>query len=197
MNAVVFDNLFPPELIRAASDWWPPASWPGWIAYDAAYECKRASDRGSTLPAAIGVLLARMAALPVGDWFPGRGPLTPDLSLWGAGLHEMPAGPGLTRHLDADTHPRLGLRRELSAVLWVHERWEPEWGGKLALESGLVVRPMPGRLCIFSCGNEWHEVRPVMCPEGVTRRSLAMFWYAAEPGDGARPRAVFAGHAER
>lgn len=197
MNAIVHDNLFPSGLVRAANLTWPAADWKGWVRYDPSYECKRASDLMAPLPSPAGLLLARMAAVPVAEWFPSWPALVPDLSLWGAGLHEMPTGPGLARHLDADTHARLGLRRVLTAVLWVHDEWLPEWGGELQLGAGLAIVPAPGRLAVFACGEEWHEVRPVCCPPGASRRSLALFWYAASPGFGGRPRALFAGHEQR
>ena len=196
MKAIALDGLFPPEMVRAACDWWPVPSWPGWVNYDPKYECKRASNLTDGLPPACSIMLARMAMLPVSQWF-GVAALLPDLSLWGAGLYDMPAGGGLGRHLDADTHKRLGLRRELSAVLWVHDEWRPDWGGEVCLDGGLTVLPMSGRFLAFQCGQEWHEVKPVSCPAGVTRKALAMFWYAPVAGDGRRPRAVFAGHPER
>jgi hypothetical protein len=192
MNAVVHDNLFSRDLIRAARESWPAADWPGWVNYDPATQCKRASDLATPLPAACGQLLAELAALRVGAWFPSIDPLVPDLGLRGAGLHEMPPGPGLAPHLDADTHARLGVARVLSAVLWIHELWTPLWGGELEFASGLVVAPDSGRLVIFDCCTEQHAVRPVTCPADVRRQSLAVFWYAPRPGPGRRLHADFA-----
>jgi hypothetical protein len=191
MNAIIHDNLFPPDLIRAAREQWPAADWPGWVAYDPATQCKRASDLTTPLPPACGVLLAALAALRVGAWFPLRDPLIPDLGLHGAGLHEMPPGPGLSPHLDADTHARLGVERALSAVLYVHEFWHPTWGGELEFGDGLAVEPAPGRLVVFDARDTPHAVRPVTCPDDYRRLSLAMFWYAPCAGPGTRLRADF------
>jgi len=192
MNFVVHDGLFPPERIHAAREAWPAADWPGWVAYDPATQCKRASDLTTPLPTACGLLLAELAALPVADWFPAAvRPLICDLGLRGAGLHEMPPGPGLAPHLDADTHGRLGIQRVLSAVLWVHELWTPLWGGELVFAGGAVVEPLPGRLVVFDCREEQHQVRAVTGPADVARRSLAVFWYGAQPGAGRRMHADF------
>lgn len=185
MSVIVLDDFL------VAPCTWPAADWPGWIQYVGADHFKRASDLATPLPTECSILLARMASLPVRNWFPDAGPLLPDLSLHGAGLHEVGPGPAVGRHLDADTHARLGLRRVLSGALYVHECWEDLWGGRLVLESGVIVSPRPGRLLIFDAREEWHRVEPVTCPAGVARRSLAMFWYAAEKGEGKRMRAGF------
>jgi hypothetical protein len=189
MNLVVHDNLFSPELVRAAREQWPAASWKGWVAYDPQTQCKRASDLQTPIPPACGVLLAALASLQVAQWFGGD--LIPDLSLHGAGLHEMPTGPGLRLHLDSDTHARLGVERVLSAVLWIHDEWRAAWGGELVLDGGATIRPTPGRVVVFDCRNELHHVEPVTCPADVSRRSLAMFFYSPQVGNNQRPRACF------
>lgn len=189
MNVVVRDDLFSPDLIRTARESWPAADWPGWVRYDPKTQCKRASDLSTTIPAACGLLLTQMAALPVRDWFGGE--LISDLGLHGAGLHEMPRGEGLLHHFDADTHARLGVARVLSGMLYVHEYWPSTWGGALAF-NGAMIEPRPGRLVIFDSRDAQHAVGAVTCPDGICRRSLAMFWYAANPGPGTRVRAHFA-----
>lgn len=191
MNAIILDSLIPSNQLAAVRTAWPSPEWVGWHDYGETRGGKRASRPDATLPLACGVLLARLAALPVATLFPELPPLVPDLSLWGSGLHEMPAGPGLPRHLDADTHPRLGLARVLSAVLYVHDQWLSSWGGELAFSSGVAVLPAPGRLVIFDCREESHWVHPVQCSGDQTRKSLALFWYAAKAGPNQRLRADF------
>src|SRR5687767_13971046 len=91
----------------------------------------------------------------------------PDLGLWGAGLHEMPAGSeGLGWHSDAERHPHLGLGRARSGVLYLCG------DGDLEFRDGAKVAPAPGRLVIFD-GAAAHRVGAVT----QLRRSISLFWY--------------------
>lgn len=189
----VLDGFLSPAELQDLARAWPPASWPGWHRYDDAWHAKAASDTRAPLPAAVGEVLARLAGLAVGSWL-GLGPLVPDLGCWGGGLHELGPGGLVGRHQDAEVHGRLGLLRVLSASLYVHEHWQPGWRGELVLgDREAVLQPLPGRLVVFDARGTWHEVRPVCCPAGQARRSLALFWYAAGPAadrgaPGAQPR---------
>lgn len=184
MNISVIDGLFSNELLVAANSSWPHADWPGWVLNDPRQPGKRVSGLADPLPRACAVLLAQMALLPQGNG------LIPDLGLWGAGLHEMPVGTSLDRHLDADVHGRLGLSRKLSAVLWIHDQWHREWGGELAFDSGLIVQPMPGRMVLFDSQGEWHCVNRITAP-ATLRLSLAMFWYSSTAPKNSSTRAFF------
>lgn len=184
----------PSELAEVGAAW-PGDDWPGWVRYDPGYEAKKASDLTSHIPTACSRLLARAAALPVGEWL-GMPDAVADLSLWGGGLHEMPPGGSLGIHLDADGHPRLGLVRAWSAMLYVHEQWSPSDGGELVLhgkegESPTRIPPAPGTLVAFDCRDCWHEVARLR-HGSQPRRSLAIFGYLPRPAKGERPRAHFA-----
>jgi hypothetical protein len=104
--------------------------WAGWFSYDPAYEAKRVSDLTAPLPPVLSMLLARMAQANLGAML-GMPDSVADLSLHGGGLFAYPRGSGLGRHQDADVHPRLGLARAWSAVLFVHPSWGGDWGGEL------------------------------------------------------------------
>lgn len=187
---VVIDHFLTPAEVVAADACWPAADWPGWVRYDERYEAKRASDLQAPVPPALAAILARVARSGVGDVL-GLPSSVADLSLYGGGLHAYPAGAGLARHLDADTHPRLGLARCWSAVLWVHPSWGECWGGELHLDGERPILPAPGRLAAFDCRDSAHAVAPVRCPPGAERRSLALFGYLPCEGERRRPRAAF------
>lgn len=155
---------------------WPDEAWDGWVKEDKRYTGKWVSAPGAELPRPCGVLLARMAELMLG---------VPDLSLWAGGLHEMRPGSSLPRHLDANTHPRLGLRRYEAAVLFVSYHHS---GGELVLEtSGVTVAPKQNRLVMFKCQDEVHRVAEV---REWPRRTLVLFSYFPHEG-GDRTRADF------
>src|SRR4051812_39781533 len=170
------------QIARAAADW-PKDDWPGWVRYDGRAQDKRASDLQTPLPPSCAELLRLMSRVPV-EWLFDAPDLVPDLGLYGAGLHESETGHGVSLHLDADRHARLALQRVLSGALYVHSRWESEWGGELELwhadrsAASVRIAPLPGRLVIFDArGAAYHRVASVKAPEGIRRQSLAMFWY--------------------
>lgn len=166
-DLTVRDGFATPAEAAAAVAAWPAA---GWHVYG---PHKRATVPGTPLPGPIAALLHRMAALP----FPG---LTPDLGLWGAGLHEMPAGAaGLGWHTDADRHPVIGFGRARSGVLYLCG------DGDLEFADGTRVPPAPGRLVLFD-GSAPHRVGPV----AAARRSVSLFWYGP-PAPAGSTRATF------
>jgi hypothetical protein len=151
------------------------AAWPGtgWHEYASG---KRASLPGSPIPEPLALLLHRMATAP---GIPG----VPDLGLWGAGLHEMPPGPGLGWHTDAERHSVLGLKRLRSGVLYLCG------DGDLEFRGGGHVRPAPGRFTVFD-GGVAHRVGPVT----RLRRSVALFWYGPPAAGGGRATFEAGGH---
>jgi hypothetical protein len=167
LDLTVRDGFASPAEVAAALATWPAD---GWHTYG---PHKRATVPGAALPGPLAELLHRLAALP--------GPYIPDLGLWGAGLHEMPAGaPGLGWHADAERHPHLGFARSRSGLLYL------SGDGDLEFRGGARVSPAPGRLVVFD-GSEPHRiVGPITRP----RRSVALFWYAAPTPTGAT-RAAF------
>lgn len=187
---LVLDGYASPAELAGVAATWPGDDWPGWVRYDPRIEGKRASDLATPLPVACAALLARMAAERLG-WSLGMAGAVADLSLHGGGLHEMQAGDSLGLHLDADTHPRLGLARAWSAVLYLD--YAAPAGGELLLcddRRQVVERvaPTPGRLVAFDCRDGWHAVAECR----ARRRSLALFGYLPLPAGGGRPRARFA-----
>jgi len=110
-------------------------------------------------------------------------------------MHAMPSGGVLDLHLDCDVHPRTGFRRALNLVLFVGE-WSAEWGGGLEFWEGkkqASVLPRRNRLVAFQTNDfSYHGVpRPIPCPPGVLRKSLAVYFWEAVPHECQRPRAKF------
>jgi len=120
----------------------------------------------------------------------GIGPLLPDPYLAGGGLHETRTGGFLRVHADFNKHPELGLARRLNLLVYLNPEWDPAWGGELELwDEGMQacerrVPPIGGRCVIFSTSRTSYHGHPhaLTCPEGVARRSLAMYYYTNETG---------------
>ncbi|TXH59107.1 MAG: 2OG-Fe(II) oxygenase [Desulfurellales bacterium] len=183
----VIDNWGPPELIRAADATWPRLDWPHWHKYADAHSMKYGTKDADRLPKAAAMIVDRMAALAVG------GNAFPDLDLHGAGLHCIPPGGFLGRHVDGAVHPLLGWKREVNAVLFV-SAWSAEWGGELCFYDAagtvvLRVEPAFNRLVLFETNDSWHGVEKVTGPRD--RRTISLFWWSQQPVNSHRDRAEF------
>jgi hypothetical protein len=191
---VILDSFCPPDELEAINSAWPGGDWPGWHHYDPAYEHKKVSNLTEPIPPALSVWLAKMSLLPIGTWL-GMPNVVVDLSLIGSGLHESPPGGKLDCHLDADTHPRLGLQRAFSAILYVTPQWQPSHHGRFLLcndkkEVMVSIDPIPGRLIAFDCRNAWHGVQ-LIGDDAPPRRSLSIFGYLPKEAKRERLRAKF------
>lgn len=115
----------------------------------------------------------------------------------GAGLHCSTYGSFLQSHLDYSAHPQFeGKERRLNALLFMHDRWESEWGGQLLLADMngkpiVEIDPKPGRLALFECGdNSLHGVRVIKDKQAV-RLSCAVYYLADARPNTIRKRAMF------
>lgn len=163
MSITVRDNTMPQGLIDAALATWPDERWPHWHLYSGEYGVKRASKDPERLPAPCRILVERMAAIDIPGCFP-------DLDLHGAGMHWIPSGGRLSRHIDSNIHPLTGWRRRANTILFL----EGCGGGELKI-MGQLITPKSGRTVHFDCGEDcWHEVLPV---ESGNRRTLSLFWW--------------------
>ncbi len=111
--------------------------------------------------------------------------LIPDPYLSGAGLHEIKQGGFLKIHSDFNIHPQLKLNRRLNLLLYLNKDWKEEWGGHLELwdkemkNCEVKIKPSFNKLVIFNTTDfSFHgHPNPLNCPEDVTRKSLALYYY--------------------
>ena len=111
--------------------------------------------------------------------------LIPDPYLFGAGLHEIKKGGFLKIHSDFNVHPQLNLNRRLNLLLYLNKDWKEEWGGHLELwdrdmkSCKVKISPNFNKLVIFNTTDySFHgHPNPLACPEDVTRKSLALYYY--------------------
>jgi hypothetical protein len=125
----------------------------------------------------------------------GIAKLIDDPALAGGGLHQSPRSGFLDLHVDANYHPfDKSLHRRVNLLIYLSRDWSQAWGGELQLwsdrdnrpaEKLRSVAPLFNRAVIFSTTRtSWHGVGPIACPEGQTRRSLALYYYTKErPAD--------------
>ena len=192
MSVEVIQNAIPDSLRRAAEAAWPSPDWPYWHRYNGKTGNKFGSmDRDRLPPACLAALDSlALAVIPhIGDSFI-------DYDLHAAGMHMMPPGGFLGRHLDAECHPIRPWRRTHSIVMSVNSQWNPEHGGQLVIESpdgNREIVPEPGQAIIFETANQWHEVKPVSTDATQFRKTLALFAWDLRYDHAAKSHADFSG----
>ena len=117
-----------------------------------------------------------------------------DADYLGGGTHENVSGQDLDPHVDFNYHTNGRWHRRLNLILFLNERWEPEWGDCLEVhrnpwlppseDETEIVIPKANRTVIFeTTENSWHGFPRITLPEsekGLTWRSIAVYFYTAE-----------------
>lgn len=111
---------------------------------------------------------------------------------WGGGLQQTSRGGRLNIHTDMNQLADTGLYRRVNLILYLNKDWHSEYEGHLELwdntqpKRKLVkkVAPIYNRVFIFETSEiSWHgHPTPLNTPEGVTRKSCAMFFYSKDKG---------------
>lgn len=122
--------------------------------------------------------------------------LMADPWLHGGGIHQILPGGLLKIHADFNIHEYTGLMRRLNVLIYLNEGWQDDWGGHLELWEADMSRcarrvaPEAGTCVIFeTTATSFHgHPEPLMCPEGVTRKSIALYYYSIHPDFDPRSR---------
>jgi hypothetical protein len=104
----------------------------------------------------------------------------------GAGLHETLPGGWLDVHADFNFHGACFLDRRLNVLVYLNRGWREEWGGELELWDRDLTRcvkrvaPVFNRTVVFSTSDtSFHgHPGPVRCPDGESRKSLALYYFS-------------------
>lgn len=164
-------GAIPDHLLNAVDAVWPSSDWPYWHRYRGETADKFGSMDRFRIPHAIQAALDHLAIvcgghLPSGCFI--------DYDLHAAGLHQIPPGGYLRRHLDAECHPIRPWKREWSIVCNVNPRWLADWGGLLLIDGQETIVPERGTAIMFQTPGAWHEVSDTS-DDADTRRTLALF----------------------
>lgn len=120
--------------------------------------------------------------------------LLPDPYFYGGGLHQILSGGFLNLHTDYNRSDRLDLYRRVNVLLYLNLDWKPEYNGELELwdlESKQCVKsiaPLFNRLVVFITDKQslHGHPKPLNTPLGITRKSLAFYYYTATPAEDTR-----------
>jgi len=115
--------------------------------------------------------------------------LLPDPYFSGGGLHETSNGGLLGIHADFRVNESLQTLRRVNLLIYLNKDWQDSYGGMLELwdrdMTSMVksVAPIFNRCVIFNTDEDsFHgHPDPLTMPEGVSRRSIALYYYTAVP----------------
>lgn len=186
---IIVRDAFIPDALRAAMSHWPD-DLAKWRSYQRG---KRGMMDRSTIPVPLLRVIDSLNSPEFIGWLlelTGIAGLVPDPTLQGGGLHEVLPGGQLGMHLDFNRDPVSKLYRRVNCLLYLNDPWECEWGGTLYLRDDplrpraeVAVEPAFNRLVIFETSeHSWHgHPEPLRCPAGVTRKSIASYYYSVFP----------------
>jgi hypothetical protein len=191
----VMDDFLPEAVLDAVLAEFPDPKQADWFAFDSATERKLATKDDTAMGPATRQVLAQLNSAAFIDFLErltGIEGLVPDPHFVGGGLHQIEPGGHLKVHADFNRHPRTGLERRLNVLVYLNRDWKDEYGGAFELwnedMSACAEKVMPyfNRCVVFSTtSTSYHgHPEPLACPEGVTRKSMALYYYSKDrPAD--------------
>lgn len=186
------DNFLEEAAAHKAMEEFPGVTNAGWIHYVHVNEKKHGLNKMDRLPPFIRTVieelntsefcrfLSRLTGIPN---------LLPDEMLEGGGLHQSGRGGFLNIHADFTVHPhKRHWRRRVNLLVYLNKDWLPEYRGELELwerdmsKCAASILPVFNRAVIFNTDEDsYHGLPdPIQCPEGMTRKSIALYYFTEE-----------------
>jgi 2OG-Fe(II) oxygenase superfamily len=189
----VFDNLVPDDLLERVLSEFPAVSDDRWFRFDHVRSHKLALNKESDIGTSTRQLLAQFNGAVFVNFLEaltGEEGLIPDPHLKGGGLHQIETGGFLKIHTDFNLHPEWELDRRINVILYLNRGWDPSWGGQLELwnfemTACRTIEPVFNRMLVFETSDtsKHGHPDPLASPPGVSRRSLALYYYSnGRPG---------------
>lgn len=185
---IYLDNVLNSNMLLEARDRFPSAESLVWYRYNNPLEKKLATNRLLLLDPVYRKIFLELNSKEFIDFLEkltGIQNLIPDPLLNGGGLHQILPGGKLDIHADYNYHPLTKLDRRINVLIYLNSNWKEEYGGhiefwdKTMSHSVQKILPVFNRMVIFSANDfSYHgHPDPLNCPEGQTRKSLAVYYY--------------------
>lgn len=207
---IVFENFLETWAAEKTMREFPPVKDEGWIHYVHFNEKKHGLNKIDLLPPFVRQVIEELNTpefLRYVSQLTGIDNLLADDMLEGGGLHQSLRGGFLNVHADFTVHPhKPNWRRRVNLLIYLNQDWKPEYRGDLELwDRGMQrcqqkIGPLFNRCVLFNTDEDsYHGLPdPIMCPEEMTRKSIALYYfteekvapkkrstnYQARPGDG-------------
>jgi hypothetical protein len=165
-----------------------------WTQYKHANENKLGMPKRELFPAATRAVTDELNSPEFVAWvseLTGIPGLMADPMLEGGGLHQSGPGGYLNVHTDFSMHHfHTHWRRRVNLILYLNPGWHEEWGGALELWEQKMARcaakypPLLNHALVFTTDQRsLHGFPdPLTCPQGESRKSLALYYYTVEQG---------------
>jgi Rps23 Pro-64 3,4-dihydroxylase Tpa1-like proline 4-hydroxylase len=202
---IVIDDFLRPDVIRELVNDFPGPGDHAWLKYRApAEKDKLQSTSELSMPNSIRSMIGAFNSstfVKFLEQLTGIEGIIPDPHLYGGGMHQTMRGGHLKMHIDYNLHQKWQLERRLNLIIYLNEGWKEEWGGALELwdsnrgtkemtQCVTKAYPVANRVVIFSTTQDsWHgHPDPLNCPEGVSRKSIALYYYTnGRPSEAIEP----------
>ena len=186
---VVLDDFLAPEVLEKVLEEFPKPGQIRWQQFDNEREIKLASAKEANFGPVTRLLFYHLNSITFLEFLggvTGIQNLIPDPSFDGGGLHQIVRGGKLGVHADFNKHPATGLDRRLNVILYLNKDWREEYGGHLELWDRTMTRreervlPIFNRMMVFGTTDFTYHGHPdpLQCPEGMTRKSLALYYFS-------------------
>lgn len=186
---VVIDDFLPADVLRRIAEKFPKAGDIEWYKFTDARSVKIAAEDETLIEDNARWLLYQLNSatfMKFLETLTGIEGLIPDPYFAGGGLHQIEQGGFLKIHADFNRHPKFKLDRRLNLLLYLNENWKEEYGGHLELWNKEMthfvhrILPIFNRCVIFNTTDSAYHghPEPLTCPAGVTRKSLALYYYS-------------------
>jgi hypothetical protein len=198
---IVVDNFFDDWVLDTVLGEFPPLGDKIWDMHDLPEEVKFQSRHERNIrPFTRQLLYALNSAsfLKFLEDLTGIPKLLGDPRFEGGGLHQIPPEGKLAIHVDFNKHSYFDLYRRLNVLVYLNKNWKEDYGGHFELwnnemtQMAKKVAPIFNRMVVFSTvPNSYHgHPDPLKCPPGMTRKSLALYYYTvnASHGEGTETR---------
>ena len=188
---IVIDNFFPKDLVDKIVDNFPAEKLKNDVIFEMGYA---GLHKRQVMPADCNGFLREVFAffnsVPMVKFLESMttiDSLIPDPHYVGGGFHETSKGGKLGIHADFRINDQLHLNRRLNMIIYLNKDWKDEYGGHLELwdkkMEGKVhsVAPVYNRCVVFNTdADSFHgHPDPLTTPDGLTRKSMALYYYTA------------------
>jgi Rps23 Pro-64 3,4-dihydroxylase Tpa1-like proline 4-hydroxylase/glycosyltransferase involved in cell wall biosynthesis len=198
---IVIDNFLPTSLLNGVIDDFRNHNNWGWdnSDYSKDHQVKKFfspwnNDGDITLPINTKLILNYLNSpnvISMLEKLTGIKGLIADPTLLGGGMHKIDSGGKLSIHADSRKHAITGDYRRINLLVYLNKDWNKEWGGSLQLWNNDMttmvqdIQPFFNRVVIFNTGGDTYHGHPhdLNTPEGVSRISLALYYYTKENPD--------------
>ncbi len=199
---VHFKEFLDPCVAAEMASEFPGLATDAWTRYKHPNENKVGLAKRSLFPPLLGEVVDELNSEAFVDWLSqltGIPDLLSDDMLEGGGLHQSGKGGFLNVHTDfSNHHYHKHWRRQVNLILYLNPTWQEEWGGAIELWDREVRRcvvkipPLFNQALIFRTDEiSYHGFPdPVRCPEGESRKSLALYYYTVESGAEVKTRST-------